>query len=84
VPRSQRGGEIIEPMISQQWFVRTKPLAEPALAAVEDGSIDINPKRFAKVLTGCRRFALGGAAPACRRHCVCIRLAIQHCNGPRV
>ena len=33
VPRSQRGGEIIEPMISTQWFVHIKPLAEAALAA---------------------------------------------------
>ncbi len=31
VPRSQRGGEIIEPMISTQWFVRIQPLAEAAL-----------------------------------------------------
>ena len=32
VPRSQRGGEIVEPMISTQWFVRIQPLAEAALA----------------------------------------------------
>ena len=31
VPRSQRGGEIIEPLLREQWFVRMKPLAEPAL-----------------------------------------------------
>lgn len=31
VPRSQRGGEIIEPLVRDQWFVRTKPLADPAL-----------------------------------------------------
>ena len=39
VPRSQRGGEIVEPMISTQWFVRIQPLAEAALAAVRDGRI---------------------------------------------
>jgi len=31
VPRSQRGGEIVEPLIREQWFVRMQPLAEPAL-----------------------------------------------------
>ena len=49
VPRSQRGGEIIEPMISTQWFVRIQPLAEAALAAVRDGRIQIIPERFTKV-----------------------------------
>jgi valyl-tRNA synthetase len=49
VPRSQRGGEIIEPMISTQWFVRIKPLAEAALQAVKDGRIRIVPERFTKV-----------------------------------
>ena len=49
VPRSQRGGEIIEPMISTQWFVTIKPLAEAALEAVRDGRIRIVPDRFTKV-----------------------------------
>lgn len=49
VPRSQRGGEIVEPMISTQWFVRIKQLAEPALKAVRDGRINIVPERFTKV-----------------------------------
>jgi len=49
VPRSQRGGEIIEPMISTQWFVDIKPLAEKALSAVKDGRITIIPEHFAKV-----------------------------------
>jgi valyl-tRNA synthetase len=49
VPRSQRGGEIVEPMISTQWFVTIKPLADAALAAVRDGRIKIVPERFAKV-----------------------------------
>ena len=31
VPRSQRGGEVIEPLVRDQWFVRMQPLAEPAL-----------------------------------------------------
>ena len=49
VPRSQRGGEIIEPMISTQWFVKIKPLADPAIQAVRDGRIRIVPKHFEKV-----------------------------------
>jgi valyl-tRNA synthetase len=49
VPRSQRGGEIIEPLISTQWFLKIQPLAEKALAAVRDGRIHIVPERFEKV-----------------------------------
>jgi valyl-tRNA synthetase len=49
VPRSQRGGEIVEPMISTQWFVRIEPLAQAALQSVRDGSIRIVPERFTKV-----------------------------------
>jgi valyl-tRNA synthetase len=49
VPRSQRGGEIIEPMVSEQWFVKIAPLAKPAEAAVRDGRIRIIPEHFEKV-----------------------------------
>ena len=49
VPRSQRGGEIIEPMISTQWFVNMKPLAKAGLEAVRDGRITIVPDRFSKI-----------------------------------
>jgi len=49
VPRSQRGGEIVEPMISTQWFINIKPLAEKALDAVRDGRTKIVPERFTKV-----------------------------------
>lgn len=49
VPRSERGGEIIEPMISTQWFVNMKPLAERGLEAVNNGQIDIIPERFSKI-----------------------------------
>jgi valyl-tRNA synthetase len=49
VPRSQRGGEIVEPMISEQWFVRIAPLAEKALMAVKNGDIKIVPDHFEKV-----------------------------------
>jgi valyl-tRNA synthetase len=49
VPRSQRGGEIVEPMISTQWFVKIQPLAEKALEAVQSGETKIVPERFTKV-----------------------------------
>jgi len=46
---SQRGGEIIEPLLSEQWFVKTQPLAEQALAAVRSGETRIVPQHFEKV-----------------------------------
>jgi valyl-tRNA synthetase len=49
IPRSQRGGEIVEPMISTQWFVKIEPLAKAALESVKDGRIKIVPERFEKV-----------------------------------
>jgi valyl-tRNA synthetase len=49
LPRSQRGGEIVEPMVSTQWFVRMKPLAELGLEAVRSDRIKIVPERFTKV-----------------------------------
>ena len=46
---SQRGREIIEPLLSEQWFVRMRPLADMALAAVREGRTRIIPERFEKV-----------------------------------
>lgn len=48
IPRSQRGGEIVEPMISEQWFVKMDSLAKAGLDAVRDGRIRIVPERFEK------------------------------------
>ncbi len=39
---------VVEPRLSKQWFVRMKPLAEPALAAVKDGRIRFIPGRWEK------------------------------------
>ena len=49
VPRSQRGGEIVEPLISTQWFLKIEPLAEKAIKAVREGDVKIVPERFEKV-----------------------------------
>ena len=43
---SERGGEMVEPYLSDQWFVSMKPLAEPALKVVEDGLIKFHPERW--------------------------------------
>ncbi len=47
VPISSRSKALIEPLISRQWFVRMKPLAEPALQAVREGKIKFYPERWA-------------------------------------
>ncbi len=49
IPHSQRSGEVIEPMISQQWFVKMESIAAPALEAVRSGEIKIIPEHFTKV-----------------------------------
>ncbi|MDQ3773793.1 MAG: valine--tRNA ligase [Pseudomonadota bacterium] len=48
VPRGDRSGAVIEPYLTDQWFVRTEPLAAPAMAAVEDGRIRFVPSVWAK------------------------------------
>ncbi|MEZ4319199.1 MAG: valine--tRNA ligase [Myxococcota bacterium] len=46
IPRSQRSGAIVEPMLSTQWFVRMKPLAGPARSAVEQGFTTFVPTQW--------------------------------------
>jgi valyl-tRNA synthetase len=48
VPRGDRSGAVIEPYLTYQWFVKTKPLAEPAIAAVEQGDIKFIPETWSK------------------------------------
>ena len=43
-----RCGTTVEPLTSDQWFVKMKPLAAPAIEAVENGSIKFVPERFSK------------------------------------
>ncbi len=47
VPVSSRSGSVIEPLISRQWFVKMKPLAEPAIEAVRSGEVCFYPERWA-------------------------------------
>jgi valyl-tRNA synthetase len=46
VPISSRSKAVIEPLISRQWFVKMKPLADPALAAVRSGEVTFYPERW--------------------------------------
>lgn len=48
LPKCQRCGTIVEPMISTQWFVKMEPLAKPALEAVADGRTQIVPEEWKK------------------------------------
>jgi len=49
VPHCYRCDTVVEPRLSEQWFVRMKPLAEPALQASKDGTITFTPARWQKV-----------------------------------
>ncbi|MEM1230214.1 MAG: valine--tRNA ligase, partial [Pseudomonadota bacterium] len=46
VPRGDRSDAVIEPWLTDQWFVKIAPLAEPAIAAVENGDITFVPKQY--------------------------------------
>jgi len=49
VGRCYRCGTVIEPLISEQWFVKMKPLAEPAIRAAVEGKLRFIPERFTKI-----------------------------------
>ncbi len=48
VPRGDRSGSIIEPYLTDQWYVRIEPLAAPAIAAVENGAIRFVPENWTR------------------------------------
>jgi valyl-tRNA synthetase len=49
VPHCYRCGTVVEPRLSEQWFVSMKPLAEPALQASRDGTVTFTPPHWKKV-----------------------------------
>ncbi len=49
VPHCYRCSTVVEPRLSDQWFVKMKPLAKPALAAYHDHKVRFTPDRFGKV-----------------------------------
>lgn len=46
IPYGDRGGVVIEPMLTDQWYVRTQPLAKVAIDAVKQGDIQFVPKQY--------------------------------------
>ncbi|RKY75413.1 valine--tRNA ligase, partial [candidate division KSB1 bacterium] len=46
IPRCYRCNTVVEPYLSDQWFVKMKPLAEPAVKAVREGKIKFHPKHW--------------------------------------
>ncbi|MGB5307356.1 MAG: valine--tRNA ligase [Arenicellales bacterium] len=48
VPRGDRSHAVIEPYLTDQWYVKVAPLAEPAIKAVEDGDIKFVPENWSK------------------------------------
>jgi valyl-tRNA synthetase len=47
-----RCSTVVEPRVSRQWFVKMKPLAEPAIKVVQDSDLQFVPERFARIYTG--------------------------------
>ncbi len=48
VPRGDRSGAILEPLLTDQWYVRIEPLAQPAIEAVESGRVRFVPENWSK------------------------------------
>ncbi len=46
LPFGDRSGDVIEPLLTDQWFVAVESLAKPAIAAVENGDIQFVPKNY--------------------------------------
>ncbi len=49
IPRGERSNAIVEPLLTNQWFVAVQPLADEAIKAVEEGHIEFVPKRWENV-----------------------------------
>ena len=48
IPRGDRSGAVVEPYLTDQWYVKIQPLADPAIEAVENGSIRFVPENWSK------------------------------------
>ena len=48
VPRGEKSNAIIEPLLTDQWYVKTEPLAKPAIESVKNGSIEFIPANWSK------------------------------------
>ena len=66
VPYGDRGGVVIEPMLTDQWYVRADVLAKPAVEAVENGDIQFVPKQYENMyFSGCAIFRTGVSPASC-------------------
>ncbi len=66
VPYGDRGGVVIEPMLTDQWYVRADVLAKPAVEAVENGDIQFVPKQYENMyFSGCATFRTGVSPVSC-------------------
>ena len=48
IPRGDRSGAVLEPLITNQWFLKMEPLAQPAIEAVKNGEIKFIPENWSK------------------------------------
>jgi valyl-tRNA synthetase len=48
IPRGDRSGTVVEPFLTEQWYMKMQPLAEPAIAAVEKGKVKFIPESYSK------------------------------------
>jgi valyl-tRNA synthetase len=48
IPRGDRSGAVVEPFLTEQWYMKMQPLAEPAIAAVEKGEVKFIPENYSK------------------------------------
>ena len=48
IPRGDRSGAVVEPYLTDQWYVKIEPLAKPAIEAVESGKIKFVPENWSK------------------------------------
>ncbi len=48
IPRGDRSGVVIEPYLTEQWYMKMKPLAEPAIQAVKNGDVKFIPENWDK------------------------------------
>lgn len=48
IPRGEKSGVVVEPLLTDQWYVKIKPLAEPAIDAVRKGDIKFVPSNWSK------------------------------------
>lgn len=66
VPYGDRGGVVIEPMLTDQWYVRADVTAKPAVEAVENGDIQFVPKQYENMyFSGCAIFRTGVSLVSC-------------------